>query len=86
MNAKVREYNAIKAERAGIARRNASLRMAGKSDLCIELPELPEKPCKWVLTESDGTYAGTEWDEETALELAETHNLSIRKMPFDKTA
>jgi hypothetical protein len=84
MTPEIKQYQDIKQARAIATRRNAGLRMAGKASQQQPLPELPAKPVKYRLLEADGTYGGTEYDKELAYELAETHGLTVKVLPYDK--
>ena len=85
MTTEIKRYQEIKQARATITRRNAGLRMAGKASQQQPLPELPPKPVKYMLEESDGTYAGIEYDKQFAYEYAEEHGMTVTVMPYDKS-
>ena len=80
---RVREYTQAKIARAAMVKRNAGLRMAGKSSLVQPLPDLPEKPVKYRLESHDGDYIGTEWDEEFARDYAAENGCKLTVLPFD---
>lgn len=79
----VEEYQKAKFNRTLIARKNASLRMAGKSNLVQPLPELPEKPKKYLLETLNGEYLGVEWNEEFANDYASEYGCKLTILPFD---
>ncbi len=83
MNAQVREYNAAKLNRKNIVRANAGLRMSGKNHLVQPVPELPQKPVKFLLEDLEGNYIGTEWSEEFARDYARENNCKLTILPFD---
>ena len=79
----LRSYQDAKRSRASIARSNAGCRMAGKAHLVQPLPELPDKPVKYLLEGHGGEYIGTEWDSEFAHDYAAEHDCKITTLPFD---
>jgi hypothetical protein len=83
MTPEIKQYQDIKQARAIATRRNAGLRMAGKASQQQALPELPQKPVKYLLEEPDGTYAGIEYDKERAYEYAEEHGMIVKVLPYD---
>ena len=83
MTTQVREYQAAKVNRAKIVRMNAGHRMAGKPHLVQPLPELPAKPCKFLLETHGGDYIGTEWNEDFARDYASEHDCKLTILPFD---
>jgi hypothetical protein len=83
MNAQVKEYQIAKFNRAKIVRLNAGHRMAGKPHLVQPLPDLPAKPCKYLVETHDGGYVGTEWDSEFAHDYAAEHDCKVTILPFD---
>jgi hypothetical protein len=84
MNAQIQFYNAVKLERKAVIRHNASCRIKGRKDLVQEVPVLPKKPSKYLLEDFDGTYIGTEFDEEFARDYAKEHKCKLTILPFDK--
>ena len=66
-----------------MVKRNAGFRMAGKAHLVEPLPELPDKPVKFLLESHDGSYIGTEWDAELAHDYASQNDCKITILPFD---
>jgi len=84
MTTEIEAYQDIKNRRRSITARNAGLRMAGKADQQSALPDLPAKPMKYLLTDSEGGYFGMEYDKETAHEYAEERGYLVIALPFDK--
>lgn len=81
---KVGEYLNAKMARAKLARINSGRRMAGKPNLVELLPELPEKPVKYVLTDKNGNYLGTEVDFDFANDYAIENDAILTKFDFDQ--
>ena len=79
----IKAFHNAKRARASIVRSNAGCRMAGKPHLVQPLPELPDKPVKFLLEGHDGSYIGTEWDSEFAHDYASENNCKITTLPFD---
>jgi hypothetical protein len=50
----IKAFQAAKINRAKVVRMNAGHRMAGKPHLVQPLPELPAKPCKYLLETHGG--------------------------------
>ena len=84
MRAEIKQYTEIKNQRATLTRKNAGLRMAGKSNQQKELPVLPLKPVKYLLEDKEGNYMGIEYDCDTAYEYAENNKLTVTALPYDK--
>ena len=84
MNEQIKFYNAVKLQRKTIIRHNASFRIKGQKNLIQAVPALPKKPSKYLLEEFDGTYIGTEFDEEFARDYAKEHKCKLTILPFDK--
>ena len=80
---KIKAFQAAKANRDKVVRKNAGLRMSGKAHLAQPLPELPANPCKFLLETHCGDYIGTEWDSEFAHDYAAEHNCKLTILPFD---
>ena len=83
MTEQVNAYLEAKRNRAAVVRMNKGFRMAGKAHLVQPLPELPEKPVKYLLESHDGWYIGTEWDAEFAHDYAAEHDCKLTILPFD---
>ena len=79
----IRAFQDAKRNRAAIVRRNAGFRMAGKAHLVEPLPELPNKPVKYLLEDHDGSYIGTEWNSEFAHDYAAENGCKLTILPFD---
>jgi hypothetical protein len=79
----VKAFQAAKVNRSKIVRMNAGLRMSGKAHLVEPLPELPAKPCKFLLESHEGDYIGTEWDSEFAHDYAAENGCKLTILPFD---
>ena len=58
------EYNRGMAARQDAVRKNAGLRMAGKSDQQVPVPPKPTKPMAMICYGLDGSYEGRIWREE----------------------
>ena len=83
MTTQVREYQTAKNKRAAVARLNSAYRMSGKANLVQPLPELPAKPCKYLLETHKGEYLGVEWNEDFARDYASEHDCKLTVLPFD---
>jgi hypothetical protein len=79
----IKAFQAAKINRAKIVRMNAGYRMSGKAHLVEPLPELPAKPCKFLLETHGGDYIGTEWDLEFAHDYAAENDCKLTILPFD---
>jgi hypothetical protein len=79
----IKSFYDAKRARALIVRANAGCRMAGKPHLVQPLPDLPDKPVKYLLEGQNGEYIGTEWDSEFAHDYAAEHGCKITTLPFD---
>ena len=79
----IKRFQSAKIDRAKIVRMNAGLRMSGKAHLVQPLPELPAKPCKFLLETHGGDYIGTEWDSEFAHDYAAENDCKLTILPFD---
>jgi hypothetical protein len=80
---KVDKYLQVKMIRAKLAKINSGRRMAGKSHLTELLPELPEKPVKYILTDKEGNYLGTEVDFDFASEYAKENEAVLKRVDFN---
>jgi hypothetical protein len=80
---KVDEYLQTKMIRSKLAKINSGRRMAGKSHLVELLPELPEKPVKYILTDKEGNYLGTEVDFDFANDYANENKAILKRVDFD---
>jgi len=79
---RVNEYLQAKMTRSKLAKINSGRRMAGKSHLVELLPELPEKPVKYILTDKNGNYLGTEVDFDFANDYAKENEAILKKVDF----